>query len=303
MFEASPIASPNGVLFVVLPPELSHRAIQILVQYMYSGEATVSNDILSEVLRGGELLKIRGLCRTSSSHHLPHLHQNSTSNIPNYGTNGTRALPPTSHCSTQPVTSAHTSDPYANAKCPSSRYLIEHQQHQFRGLGASVMPKDSPVIVKSPKMPAMALLPAPSSSKHLPVGGGGGISINKEVAIDPEEKCCYVSNNQVMTEPLTSDNDSSICAGMGCNSCSLSSAVETEELRRRQRSQSDDQMPTHHVMGERLEREHVHYQETANSMTPGRCDRLENEESQDERVMEYERRLDRNNGNDRGEFD
>lgn len=34
---------------------------------MYSGEATVSNDILSEVLRGGEILKIRGLCRNNQS--------------------------------------------------------------------------------------------------------------------------------------------------------------------------------------------------------------------------------------------
>lgn len=53
------------MVYIVLPPELSKRSIQTLVQYMYSGEATVSNDILNEVLRGGEFLQIRGLCRNS----------------------------------------------------------------------------------------------------------------------------------------------------------------------------------------------------------------------------------------------
>lgn len=55
------------MLYIVLPPELSRRSIQILIQYMYSGEATVSNDILNEVLRGGELLKIRGLWRNNQT--------------------------------------------------------------------------------------------------------------------------------------------------------------------------------------------------------------------------------------------
>jgi hypothetical protein len=34
---------------------------------MYTGEATVANDILNEVLKGGEILKIRGLCKVHSS--------------------------------------------------------------------------------------------------------------------------------------------------------------------------------------------------------------------------------------------
>lgn len=55
------------MIYVVLPPELSKRSIQILIQYMYSGEATVSNDILNEVLRGGEVLKIRGLWRNNQT--------------------------------------------------------------------------------------------------------------------------------------------------------------------------------------------------------------------------------------------
>lgn len=51
---------------------------------MYSGEATVSNDILNEVLRGGEVLKVRGLWRNnqtsepnaSSTPHCPPAHKN-----------------------------------------------------------------------------------------------------------------------------------------------------------------------------------------------------------------------------------
>ena len=54
----------NGaMLYIILPPELSRRAVATLIQYMYSGEATVANDILNEVLKGGEVLKIRGLCK------------------------------------------------------------------------------------------------------------------------------------------------------------------------------------------------------------------------------------------------
>ncbi|CRL00064.1 CLUMA_CG013350, isoform A [Clunio marinus] len=51
------------MLYVVLPSELSRKAVTTLVQYMYTGETTVANEILNEVLRGGEILKIRGLCK------------------------------------------------------------------------------------------------------------------------------------------------------------------------------------------------------------------------------------------------
>ncbi|KAK9511342.1 hypothetical protein O3M35_000010 [Rhynocoris fuscipes] len=52
--------NPNMV--IILPPEVSYRTLAILLQYMYSGEATVSNDQLSGVLRAGEILRIKGLC-------------------------------------------------------------------------------------------------------------------------------------------------------------------------------------------------------------------------------------------------
>jgi hypothetical protein len=53
------------MIYIFLPPELSKRAVATLIQYMYTGEATVANDILNEVLKGGEVLKIRGLCKVS----------------------------------------------------------------------------------------------------------------------------------------------------------------------------------------------------------------------------------------------
>lgn len=68
------------MVYIVLPPELSKRSIQILIQYMYSGEATVSNDILNEVLHGGELLKIRGLCRNKHTNSMTSV--NDTTTIP-----------------------------------------------------------------------------------------------------------------------------------------------------------------------------------------------------------------------------
>ncbi|KAH8246004.1 hypothetical protein KR026_006878 [Drosophila bipectinata] len=259
MFETAPITAPNGVLYVVLPPDLSHRAIQILVQYMYSGEATVSNDILNEVLRGGEILKIRGLCRTSSSsgggsggpsnqHSLSgHLHPRETSAM--YVSNGTRsALPPPPP---QTMASQHPGDLYSS----KPRYALDHHHHlstshhshshshhhqqqhqQFRGLGVSVMPKDSPVIVKSPKIATHTGLLSVASSSKL------GISVNKEVAIDPEDKCCYPGSVPVESQPPPPQSSSasagsvvapppqgiSICTEVGCSSCPMGAGSNQE---------------------------------------------------------------------------
>lgn len=64
LFEKIPNQPNNHVTYVVLP--LSYNAVKILVHYMYRGESRVSNDILKEVLHGGDYLKIRGLCRTEN---------------------------------------------------------------------------------------------------------------------------------------------------------------------------------------------------------------------------------------------
>lgn len=50
-------------LVIILPPEISYRTIKTLISYMYSGETTVSKDILENVLRGGDILKVKGLWR------------------------------------------------------------------------------------------------------------------------------------------------------------------------------------------------------------------------------------------------
>lgn len=54
---------PQSNLSIIMPPEISHKTLKVLVQYMYSGETTVSQDILESVLRGGDLLKVKGLWR------------------------------------------------------------------------------------------------------------------------------------------------------------------------------------------------------------------------------------------------
>lgn len=55
---------PNAITYIVLPPDLTYGSIQVLLQYMYTGESIVSNGILDEVFHGGEILKIRGLWGT-----------------------------------------------------------------------------------------------------------------------------------------------------------------------------------------------------------------------------------------------
>nr|CAH7733614.1 unnamed protein product [Callosobruchus chinensis] len=58
-------------LIIVLPQEIDHTCLKVLVQYMYSGEAKVSKDILNSVLRGADILKIKGLYREKANSDKP----------------------------------------------------------------------------------------------------------------------------------------------------------------------------------------------------------------------------------------
>ncbi|XP_044013692.1 uncharacterized protein DDB_G0284459-like isoform X2 [Aphidius gifuensis] len=60
-------ANTNAPIIVVLPTEIGYRTLKILIQYMYSGEATVTNDQLEGVLKAGDILRVRGLWRSNSS--------------------------------------------------------------------------------------------------------------------------------------------------------------------------------------------------------------------------------------------
>lgn len=145
------------------------------------------------------------------------------------------------------------------------------------------MPKDSPVIVKSPKMAShsglLAVATSSSSSKH----HAGGISVNKEVAIDPEDKCCYgvassSSSSQVESLPQPSSSTAatsvqappphstqpapmSICTEVGCSSCPLaappSTTENTESTLRSRPEYVDEPPPSLPPHCERLDREDV----------------------------------------------
>lgn len=114
------------MVYVVLPPELSKRSIQILIQYMYSGEATVSNDILNEVLHGGELLKIRGLWRNKTP----------------------TASSSESHPFNTPVESTASSGRDSSAYA-GDKIIYETVNHERSTNNLSIV-KESPVIVTSP---------------------------------------------------------------------------------------------------------------------------------------------------------
>lgn len=49
-----------------MPTEIGYRTLKILIQYMYSGEATVANDQLEGVLKAGDILRVRGLWRSNT---------------------------------------------------------------------------------------------------------------------------------------------------------------------------------------------------------------------------------------------
>ncbi|KAF5269831.1 hypothetical protein FQR65_LT05877 [Abscondita terminalis] len=57
-------------LVIVLPPEINYKTIKTLIHYMYSGETTVSKDILESVLKGGDILKVKGLWRPKEDKHI-----------------------------------------------------------------------------------------------------------------------------------------------------------------------------------------------------------------------------------------
>lgn len=56
----------NSTFIQVLPTEIGYRTLKILIQYMYSGEATVANDQLEGVLKAGDILRVRGLWRSNT---------------------------------------------------------------------------------------------------------------------------------------------------------------------------------------------------------------------------------------------
>lgn len=105
----TPSSTPNPNIVIVLPPEITYKTLSILLQYMYSGEATVSNDQLNGVLKAGKILRIKGLCREKecSNEHVPLLQEaqfdrsNVDSRLPVHsrGTNPTSRHPERSHSS------------------------------------------------------------------------------------------------------------------------------------------------------------------------------------------------------------
>lgn len=184
------------MVYVVMPPELSARAIQTLIQYMYSGEATVSIDILSEVLQGGEMLKIRGLW-----------HNNRTDEP--------------SACSTPQYMAAVSSQPVDcttnTSRSSSVASSVQQQQQQPNGqlyerrterlTNAANMPvlKERPLnLMSPPHQPLQKPIIQPSIHHHSPHSSGGlhmsassgglahlppngHIVVKKEMAIDPGE--------------------------------------------------------------------------------------------------------------------
>lgn len=86
-------------LIVILPPDIDIKTLKTLIQYIYCGETTVSNEILENVLKAGDLLKIRGLWRPNNEEQStePKKTQNSVATA--------HAAPP------QPATSKQTMPP------------------------------------------------------------------------------------------------------------------------------------------------------------------------------------------------
>lgn len=54
----------NAKIVVVLPSEIRHSTLSILLQYIYKGEAIINQDQLPSIMKAAELLQIAGLYKT-----------------------------------------------------------------------------------------------------------------------------------------------------------------------------------------------------------------------------------------------
>ncbi|XP_053689535.1 myoneurin isoform X2 [Sabethes cyaneus] len=151
------LTPPNTMTYIVLPPELTRRALQTLIQYMYTGESTVSVDILNEVLRGGELLKIRGLWRNPGG--APEGAASSEHTVPT-GTHG-----------------RHRTERISVDRIPLQEPRVAQNP---------VSVHDSPVIVtNSSKTYGISQTAQTPASSSAPI-----INVKKDVAIDPGAERC-----------------------------------------------------------------------------------------------------------------
>ena len=107
----------------VLPTEIGYRTLKILIQYMYSGETTVTNEQLEGVLKAGDILRVRGLWRSNSgSSKKENIQSNSQSKPALTSTVSTTKAQPNSTGQIQKIKLAHCElQPSQNA---------QQQQHQ-----------------------------------------------------------------------------------------------------------------------------------------------------------------------------
>lgn len=182
------------------------------------------------MLRGGEILKIRGLCRSATAQ----TQQQQQQQQPQRGEQTAAA---NYNVQRFPINTGPT----------SVRFLMEQQQQQhLRGLGASVMPKDSPVIIKSPKplttLAMSSASAATTSSLPIPTSACVGLPIKKQVSMDAIDK--GVLKAEMVEQPT------SMCNEIGCSCSRVIEAAQQQQqapqpqqqhiIVRRERRQSEE---------------------------------------------------------------
>ncbi|XP_055602905.1 uncharacterized protein LOC129751434 isoform X4 [Uranotaenia lowii] len=172
------VAPLNAMTYIVLPSELTKRSMQTLIQYMYTGESTVSVDILNEVLRGGEILKIRGLWRNQS------------------GTDGAPEQP--SGKENEQHHSRHRTERISIDRVP-----LQEPQRSTQG---SVVVHDSPVIVTNPAKTYNVSHASTSSSNPM-------INVKRDVAVDPGDRSKSVPEGSTNKRSHTAMNQENSIQG------------------------------------------------------------------------------------------
>ncbi|GBP46912.1 Protein bric-a-brac 2 [Eumeta japonica] len=128
----------GGMLYVVLPSEISTKALKILVEYMYKGETTVSNEVLDTVLKAGEMLKIRGLWRQTD--------ENSTPD------SGTVEKTPTTNTTTNVITKQVVAQKKAESEVTQPKITVKKDDKLLKTYPVQAQNITRPMFIGPPKL-------------------------------------------------------------------------------------------------------------------------------------------------------
>ncbi|XP_054264866.1 zinc finger and BTB domain-containing protein 24-like isoform X2 [Macrosteles quadrilineatus] len=183
-FIASNSVKTNNKTIIVLPSEITHSTLGILLQYIYRGEAIVSHDQLPHIMRAAEILKIRGLCQSKGLQDGNSVHKNKNST------------------DVRNITEKTT--PNQRVLIPEVNYGSESNETDNTGSSKSVLRNNPKTYSKQPPNPTITTPPEKKKLKRNSERPLLEINSNDEITIEDNmiEKILVGEEIQVKEEPI-----------------------------------------------------------------------------------------------------